>query len=96
MFAFQFMFKGKLPLSGITVSRLEDSDQYKNAIELNGPMIERRIAVCQTKEEANRWVELLRKHMPNNSNPSNNHQKISPSQAQIVPQPPPHVSIIFS
>lgn len=61
-----------MPLSGITVTRLEDSDLYKNAFELSGPMIEKRIAVCQSKEEADHWVDLLKKHMPNNN------QKMSP------------------
>lgn len=84
--------KGKLPLSGITVTRLEDNEQYKNAFELSSPMIEKRRVVCQSKEEANHWVELLRKHMPNNPSPSSANQKISASQVQIVPQPPPHVS----
>lgn len=73
------------------MTRLEDSDQYKNAFELSGPMIEKRIAVCQSKEDANHWVDLLKKHMPNtNSSGSSGGgtQKIS----LVVPQPPPHVS----
>lgn len=81
-----------MPLTGISVNRLEDSEQYKNAFEISGPLIEKRIAVCQSKEEANHWVELLRKHMPYQSNSNNINQKVSPSQAEIVPQPPPHVS----
>lgn len=75
------------------MTRLEDSDLYKNAFELSGPMIEKRIAVCQSKEEANHWVDLLKKHMPNSSggggggtHPKNN------SMSVVVPQPPPHVS----
>lgn len=79
--------QGKLPLTGIVVNRLEDSDQFKNAFEISGPMIEKKIAVCQSKDEANHWVELLRKHMPRSSV----HQKASPSQMEVMPQP--HVSI---
>lgn len=51
--------------------------------------------MCQSKEEANHWVELLRKHMPHRSNAASVNQKVSPSQAEIVPQPPPHVSISY-
>ncbi|KAF2898835.1 hypothetical protein ILUMI_07340 [Ignelater luminosus] len=87
-----FIYEGKLPLTGISVNRLEDSEQYKNAFEISGPLIEKRIAVCQSKEEANHWVELLRKHMPHRSNAASVNQKVSPSQAEIVPQPPPHMS----
>ncbi|XP_018329256.1 uncharacterized protein LOC108739724 isoform X2 [Agrilus planipennis] len=85
-----FIYEGKLPLTGINVIRLEDSDQYKNAFEINGHLIEKRTAVCQSKEEADRWVEILRKHMPHRSNVNSFNQKALPSQAEVVPQPPPH------
>lgn len=87
------IFQGKLPLSGIKVMRLEDNEHHKNAFELSGPMIEKRLVICQSREEANHWVELLQKHIPNNMLTSSMSQKISPSQAQVLPQPPPHVSI---
>ena len=74
------------------VTRLDDSDHYKNAFEISAPMIEKKVAVCQSKNEANHWVDLLRKHMPKSGGNSSN-QKVSPSQAQFVPQPPPHVSV---
>uniref|UniRef100_A0A1I8NEC3 Rho guanine nucleotide exchange factor 7 n=1 Tax=Musca domestica TaxID=7370 RepID=A0A1I8NEC3_MUSDO len=54
-----FIYEGKLPLTGIVVNRLEDSDTFKNAFEINSPLIERIIAVCQGPNEANKWVELL-------------------------------------
>lgn len=79
-------------MSGLTVTRLEDSDQFKNAFEISAPMIDKRIAVCQSKEEADHWVDLLRKQMPRISTISNVSQKVAPSQAQFIPQPPPHVS----
>ncbi|XP_044267611.1 uncharacterized protein LOC123013250 isoform X2 [Tribolium madens] len=85
-----FIYEGKLPLSGLVVNRLEDNEQYKNAFEISAPMIEKKIAVCQSKIEANHWVELLRKHMPKNA--TSNNQKVAPSQAQFVPQPPPHLN----
>jgi Rho guanine nucleotide exchange factor 7 len=85
-----FIYEGKLPLSGLVVNRLEDSEQYKNALEISTPLIEKKVAVCQSKNEANHWVDLLRKHMPKSAAVSN--QKVAPSQAQFVPQPPPHTS----
>ncbi|KAJ3653769.1 hypothetical protein Zmor_013004 [Zophobas morio] len=86
-----FIYEGKLPLSGLVVTRLDDSDHYKNAFEISAPMIEKKVAVCQSKNEANHWVDLLRKHMPKSGGNSSN-QKVSPSQAQFVPQPPPHLN----
>ncbi|XP_055295327.1 uncharacterized protein LOC129565025 isoform X2 [Sitodiplosis mosellana] len=54
-----FIYEGKLPLTGITVNRLEDTETIKNAFEIGGPLIERITAVCQGPNEANKWVELL-------------------------------------
>ncbi|XP_075153619.1 rho-type guanine nucleotide exchange factor isoform X1 [Haematobia irritans] len=54
-----FIYEGKLPLTGIIVNRLEDSDTYKNAFEISSPLIERIVAICQGPNEANKWVELL-------------------------------------
>lgn len=56
MFSF---LQGKLPLTGIVVNRLEDSDTFKNAFEINSPLIDRIVAVCQGPNDANKWVELL-------------------------------------
>ncbi|KAM7353934.1 rho-type guanine nucleotide exchange factor [Cochliomyia hominivorax] len=54
-----FIYEGKLPLTGIIVNRLEDTDTYKNAFEINSPLIDRIVAVCQGPNDANKWVELL-------------------------------------
>lgn len=82
-----------MSLPPLTVTRLEDTAQYKNAFEISGPMIDKKVAVCQSKEEADRWVELFKKNQPRSSTASLN-QKASPTQVQYVPQPPnPHVSI---
>ncbi|XP_031617404.1 uncharacterized protein LOC116337171 isoform X2 [Contarinia nasturtii] len=54
-----FIYEGKLPLTGINVNRLEDTETIKNAFEISGPLIERITAVCQGPNEANKWVELL-------------------------------------
>uniref|UniRef100_A0A336LGF1 CSON011598 protein n=1 Tax=Culicoides sonorensis TaxID=179676 RepID=A0A336LGF1_CULSO len=54
-----FKYEGKLPLSGILVNRLQDSESIKNAFEISGPLIERIMVVCQGPVEANKWVELL-------------------------------------
>ncbi|KAL3280664.1 hypothetical protein HHI36_003901 [Cryptolaemus montrouzieri] len=87
-----FIYEGKLPLSGLTVTRLPDTDQYKNAFEISTSMTEKKIAVCQSKDEANYWVDLLKTQVPRNSSTNELNQKASPSQAHFVPQPPPHMS----
>ncbi|CAH2243409.1 jg9325 [Pararge aegeria aegeria] len=74
-----FVYEGCLPLTGITVCKLDDTETRKNAFEISGPMIDRIIAVCQTRAEADNWVSLLQKHS-NNSSPSHD-----PTQPQSLP-----------
>lgn len=72
-----------MPLTGITVCKLDDTETRKNAFEISGPMIDTIVAVCQTKTEADNWVSLLQKH----SNTS------SPLHEPGQPHSLPHVSI---
>ncbi|XP_017859566.1 PREDICTED: rho guanine nucleotide exchange factor 7 isoform X3 [Drosophila arizonae] len=59
-----FIYEGKLPLTGIVVNRLEDTDAIKNAFEISSSLIDRIVAVCQGPNEANKWVELLNANNP--------------------------------
>lgn len=54
-----FIFEGSYPLSGISVNWLEDGDHHKNAFELSGPVLERIVAVCQTRQDQQQWVEAF-------------------------------------
>lgn len=85
----ELILKGKLPLSGIAINRLDDTESIKNAFEISGPFIEKIVAVCQGPNEANKWVDLL------SSNPNairNNVKRNTSSSTVNIPQPPPHVS----
>uniref|UniRef100_A0A182MMV9 DH domain-containing protein n=1 Tax=Anopheles culicifacies TaxID=139723 RepID=A0A182MMV9_9DIPT len=88
-----FKYEGKLPLTGITVNRLEDTDQIKNAFEISGTLIDRIVAVCQGPSEANRWVELLspKSGAVEQSNTAAVDMKRNVSSSAVnIPQPPPH------
>ncbi|XP_050076788.1 uncharacterized protein LOC126563961 isoform X2 [Anopheles maculipalpis] len=91
-----FKYEGKLPLTGITVNRLEDTDQIKNAFEISGTLIDRIVAVCQGPNEANRWVELLSPKSgaieQNSSAGAVDMKRNVSSSAVNIPQPPPHMS----
>ncbi|XP_047489051.1 rho guanine nucleotide exchange factor 7-like isoform X1 [Penaeus chinensis] len=54
-----FIFEGNYPLSSIQVTKLEDGEHYKNAFEVSGPIADRIVAVCQTKEDQHLWVDTL-------------------------------------
>ncbi|XP_073701861.1 rho guanine nucleotide exchange factor 7a isoform X1 [Garra rufa] len=54
-----FIYQGKLPLSGMTVTPLEDCESHKNAFELSGSMFERLQVVCYNKQDLQDWLEHL-------------------------------------
>uniref|UniRef100_A0A8B9RMW6 Rho guanine nucleotide exchange factor 7 n=1 Tax=Astyanax mexicanus TaxID=7994 RepID=A0A8B9RMW6_ASTMX len=54
-----FIYQGKLPLSCMTVTPLEDCESYKNAFELSGSMFERLKVVCFNKQDQQDWLEHL-------------------------------------
>ncbi|XP_025075102.1 rho guanine nucleotide exchange factor 6 isoform X1 [Pogonomyrmex barbatus] len=54
-----FIYEGKLPLTGINVTGIEDTDEIRNALEITGPMIESIVVLCATKEERQHWIDLL-------------------------------------
>ncbi|KAL1512950.1 hypothetical protein ABEB36_002449 [Hypothenemus hampei] len=93
-----FIFEGKLFLAGLNVVRLDDTDTLKNAFEISAPMIDKRVVICQSKQEADHWVDLLThtQGSKNSNSISPVNQKVLPSQAQYVPQPPPHMSPLIS
>lgn len=59
-----FKFEGNIPITGINALRLPDTETVKNAFEITGPLIEKILAICQSSNEANKWVELLGKNSP--------------------------------
>lgn len=59
-----FKFEGNIPITGISSARLPDTETIKNAFEINGPLIEKILAICQSPSEANKWVELLGRGSP--------------------------------
>jgi Rho guanine nucleotide exchange factor 7 len=57
-----FKYEGNVPINGINAVRLQDKEKIKNAFEITGPFIENIVAICQSANEANKWVELLGKN----------------------------------
>lgn len=91
-----FIYEGKLPLTGINVNRLDDTDTIKNAFEIYSPLIEKIVAVCQGPNEANKWVDFLT-FSNGGAPPGLKRQKSdlkynATSSAINVPQLPPHTS----
>uniref|UniRef100_A0A8C5PA67 Rho guanine nucleotide exchange factor 7 n=1 Tax=Leptobrachium leishanense TaxID=445787 RepID=A0A8C5PA67_9ANUR len=54
-----FIYQGKLPLTGMCITKLEDNDNQKNAYEIAGNMIERIIVSCNNQQDLQEWVDHL-------------------------------------
>ncbi|XP_018412519.1 PREDICTED: rho guanine nucleotide exchange factor 7 isoform X7 [Nanorana parkeri] len=56
-----FIYQGKLPLTGMCISKLEDNENHKNAYEISGNMIERITVSCNNQQDLQEWVDHLHK-----------------------------------
>ncbi|XP_030424592.1 rho guanine nucleotide exchange factor 7 isoform X3 [Gopherus evgoodei] len=56
-----FIYQGKLPMTGMTITKLEDSENHRNAFEIAGNMIERILVSCNNQQDLHEWVDHLQK-----------------------------------
>lgn len=56
-----FIYQGKLPTTGMTITKLEDSENHRNAFEISGSMIERILVSCNNQQDLHEWVEHLQR-----------------------------------
>uniref|UniRef100_A0A1A7Y6R6 Osteoclast-stimulating factor 1 n=3 Tax=Iconisemion striatum TaxID=60296 RepID=A0A1A7Y6R6_9TELE len=57
-----FVYQGRIPLSGILISRIEDGEKLKNAFEISGAPCERVQVACNSQRDLQDWLDLLTKH----------------------------------
>uniref|UniRef100_A0A8C7DKW1 Rho guanine nucleotide exchange factor (GEF) 7b n=1 Tax=Oncorhynchus kisutch TaxID=8019 RepID=A0A8C7DKW1_ONCKI len=73
-----FIYQGKLPLTGMLISRIEDCEMVKNAFEISGILCvcvtgstcERMQVVCNNQQDLQEWVEHLSRHTQIRNAPS--------------------------
>ncbi|KAG8517004.1 Rho guanine nucleotide exchange factor 7, partial [Galemys pyrenaicus] len=56
-----FIYQGKLPTTGMTVTKLEDSEHHRNTFEIAGSMIERILVSCSSQQDLHEWVDHLQR-----------------------------------
>ncbi|XP_015122675.1 rho guanine nucleotide exchange factor 7 [Diachasma alloeum] len=54
-----FIYEGKLPLTGIDITLIDDPEDSKIAFEISGPFIESITVLCNNREERQQWIDLL-------------------------------------
>ncbi|XP_035854617.1 rho guanine nucleotide exchange factor 7b isoform X2 [Sander lucioperca] len=57
-----FIFQGRMPLSGMLISRIEDGENLKNAFEISGGQCDRMQVACNSQQDLQDWLDLLTKH----------------------------------
>ncbi|XP_042229571.1 rho guanine nucleotide exchange factor 7-like isoform X2 [Homarus americanus] len=88
-----FIFEGSYPLTSIHVNKLDDNDHHKNAFEVSGPVAERIVALCQTRQDQQQWVEALsqQSRMARTSNFTSHKSSLT-----SPPVPPAHSSSLVA
>uniref|UniRef100_A0A8D0CGC5 Rho guanine nucleotide exchange factor 7 n=1 Tax=Scleropages formosus TaxID=113540 RepID=A0A8D0CGC5_SCLFO len=56
-----FIYQGKLPLTGMSVSKIEDCEALKDAFEISGNMIEKIQVVCNSPQDLQDWLDHLQR-----------------------------------
>uniref|UniRef100_A0AAR2LUF1 Rho guanine nucleotide exchange factor (GEF) 7b n=1 Tax=Pygocentrus nattereri TaxID=42514 RepID=A0AAR2LUF1_PYGNA len=85
-----FIYQGKLPLTGMNVSKSEDT---RNAFEIWGSMIDRIQVICNNQEDLQEWVEHLHRQTKRTSTitPSRHSESRGTSGAyHTLPHPSSH------
>ncbi|KAF3706330.1 Rho guanine nucleotide exchange factor 7 Beta-Pix PAK-interacting exchange factor beta p85SPR [Channa argus] len=57
-----FIYQGRMPLSGMLISRIEDGENLRNAFEISGGQCERMQVACNSLQDLQDWLDLLTKH----------------------------------
>lgn len=71
-----FIYQGRMPLSGMLISRIEDGENLRNAFEISGGQCERMQVACNTQRDLQDWLDLLTKHTHTPAAHSLKHQSV--------------------
>ncbi|NWX19256.1 ARHG6 factor, partial [Aegotheles bennettii] len=56
-----FIYQGKLPLTGMTLTRLEDAEGNEHMFEIAGNMTERITVSCNSSQDLHEWLDHLQR-----------------------------------
>ncbi|XP_041129016.1 rho guanine nucleotide exchange factor 7-like [Polyodon spathula] len=55
-----FVYQGILPLSGMTIQEVNNSENVSNMFEITAPMVEPKMVICTSPTERRFWVDNIR------------------------------------
>uniref|UniRef100_A0A8B9IXG2 Rho guanine nucleotide exchange factor 6 n=1 Tax=Amazona collaria TaxID=241587 RepID=A0A8B9IXG2_9PSIT len=56
-----FIYQGRLPLTGMTLTKLEDAEGNEHVFEITGTMTERITVSCSTSQDLHEWLDHLQR-----------------------------------
>ncbi|XP_065545238.1 rho guanine nucleotide exchange factor 6 isoform X1 [Lathamus discolor] len=56
-----FIYQGRLPLTGMTLTKLEDAEGNEHMFEITGTMTERITVSCSTSQDLHEWLDHLQR-----------------------------------
>ncbi|AWO95713.1 putative rho guanine nucleotide exchange factor 7 isoform 2 [Scophthalmus maximus] len=71
-----FIYQGRMPLSGMLISRIEDGETMRNAFEISGAQCERIQVACNNQNDLQEWLDLLTKHTHTSAVQTHKHQSV--------------------
>uniref|UniRef100_A0A671UND1 Osteoclast-stimulating factor 1 n=1 Tax=Sparus aurata TaxID=8175 RepID=A0A671UND1_SPAAU len=69
-----FIYLGRMPLSGMLISRIEDGENLRNAFEISGGQCERMQVACYSQQDLQDWLDLLTKQTHTPATPAHLHK----------------------
>jgi len=83
-----FIYEGKLPLSGLHITKPEsDTDTKEECFDISGPLIESISCNFRSRTECDDWHEKILEQIR-----SSRQSTVLPSKLSVQPTPPPHKS----
>ncbi|XP_075873346.1 rho guanine nucleotide exchange factor 7-like isoform X3 [Nelusetta ayraudi] len=71
-----FIYQGRVPLSGMLISRIEDGENLRNAFEISGTQCERMQVACGSQHDLQDWLDLLTMHTHTPATPAHKHLSV--------------------
>ncbi|XP_028941968.1 rho guanine nucleotide exchange factor 6 isoform X1 [Antrostomus carolinensis] len=83
-----FIYQGKLPLTGMTLTKLEDTEGNEHMFEIAGNMMERITVSCSTSQDLQEWLDHLQRLTKGTYNTVSKTQSWSAHSVRVSPPQP--------
>ncbi|NXL86913.1 ARHG6 factor, partial [Alectura lathami] len=80
-----FIYQGRLPLTGMTLTKLEDAEGNEHVFEIAGNMMERLTVSCSTSQDLHEWLDHLQRLTKGTCNTVSKTQSWSAHSVSVLP-----------